>query len=92
MRIGICEENKGQKCAETTMKDGWADGGNGCSSTFVSGSSFGHEGVGDMGSVIDAKSNRQHQVNARYSVNCKSPKVHSSVYAYLKKNKQCKYI
>jgi hypothetical protein len=83
VRIGIRKKNKGQKCAETTMKNGRADRGNGGSSTFVPGSSFGHKSVSDMGSVIDAKSDRQHQVNARHSVNCKSPKVHRSVHANL---------
>ena len=88
MRIRICKENEGQKCAETTMKDGWADSGNGSSSTFVSSPSFGHESVSNMGGVIDAKSNRQYQIDTRYSVDCKTPKVHSSVHTYLKKKRK----
>jgi hypothetical protein len=40
-----------------------------------------------MGGVIDAKSNRQYQIDARYSVDCKTPKVHSSVHTYLEKKK-----
>lgn len=83
MRIRISEENKGQKRTEASVKHSRTDCGNGLRSPLISGTCFRHERMGNMSSVIDAQPDSQYQVNARYSINRETPKMHGPVHANL---------
>ncbi len=79
VRLGICQQNKGQEGADSSVHDGRSNVGEGLADSFLSSRTvFDKKSVSNVGTVVNAEAYGDDDVDAGHCVDGETPEVHET--------------